>query len=181
MGVTVSSSHVVFAAPSSSEGGLLTLFPCSSMKVPLTGDSSPQTAPAWVPSTGFISSGTGCSSVGPPQGHKPCQQTCSGMGSSLHGSTDPGRSLLQRRAPHRVTSSFRHPPVLVWGPFHGLQVGLCSTVDPHELQGNNLPYHGLHHKLQEKALTFWAPPPPSFFTDLGVCRVLSLTSSHSSL
>jgi len=31
------------------------------------------------------------------------------------------------------------------------------------------------------ALTFRAPPPSSFFTDLGVCRVVSLTSSHSSL
>jgi len=26
-----------------------------------------------------------------------------------------------------------------------------------------------------------APPPPSFFTDLGVCRVVSFTSSHFSL
>jgi len=32
MGVTVSSSHVVSAAPSSTGGGLLTLFPCSSMR-----------------------------------------------------------------------------------------------------------------------------------------------------
>ena len=32
-------------APSSSGGGLLTLCPCSSMKVPLMGDSSPQTSP----------------------------------------------------------------------------------------------------------------------------------------
>jgi len=31
MGVVVSSSHVVFAAPSTSGGGLLTLFPCSSI------------------------------------------------------------------------------------------------------------------------------------------------------
>ena len=30
------------------------------------------------------------------------------------------------------------------------------------------------------APTFQAPPAPSFFTDLGVCRVVSLTSSHSS-
>jgi len=33
--------------------------------------------------------------MGPPWDHKPCQQTCSGMGSSLHGSAGPGRSLLQ--------------------------------------------------------------------------------------
>jgi len=29
------------------------------------------------------------------------------------------------------------------------------------------------------ALTFWAPPPPFFFTDLGVCKVVSFTLSHS--
>jgi len=46
---------------------------------------------------GCSPSGTGCSSVGPPRGHKPCQQTCSDVGSSLHGSTGPGRSLLQLR------------------------------------------------------------------------------------
>jgi len=54
------------------------------------------------------------------------------------------------QAPHRVTASFRHPPALVWGPFHGLQVGICSTVDLHGLQGDNLPHHGLHHELQGK-------------------------------
>jgi len=37
--------------------------------------------------------------VGSPWGHKPCQQTCSGMGSSLHGSAGPGRSLLQHGLP----------------------------------------------------------------------------------
>jgi len=77
MGAAVSSSHVVSAAPSSSAGGLLTLCPCSSVKIPLGGGSS---------------SGTGCSSVGPPRGHKPFQQTCF---SSVHGSAGPGRGLLQ--------------------------------------------------------------------------------------
>ena len=42
---------------------------------------------------------TDCSSVGAPQGHKPCQQTCSGVDSSLHGSAGPGRSPLQHRLP----------------------------------------------------------------------------------
>jgi len=40
MGVVVSSSHVVSAAPYPSGGGLLILFPCSSVKDPLMGDSS---------------------------------------------------------------------------------------------------------------------------------------------
>jgi len=79
-----------------------------------TGDSSPQISPAWVLPVscssswtatlwvlpaGCSSSGTDCSSVGPLHGHKSCQQTCSGMGSSLHGSTGPGRSLLQHGLP----------------------------------------------------------------------------------
>jgi len=56
------------------------------------------------------------------------------------------------RAPHGVTASFRHPPALVWGPFHRLQVDICSSVELHGLQEDNLPHHGLHHKLQGKAL-----------------------------
>jgi len=60
------------------------------------GCSSSRTAPVWVPSTGCSPSGTGCSSMGPPWHHKPCQQTFSSRGSSLHGSAGPGRSLLQR-------------------------------------------------------------------------------------
>ena len=199
MGFVVSSAYVVSACPSSSQGGLLTLCPCSSVEVPLMGDSSPQTsptwvlpmgcsssrtAPAWVPSTECSTSGTGCSSVGPPWGHKPCQQTCSGVVSSLHGSTAPGRSLLQRGAPHGVTASFRHPPALTWGPFHRLQVEICSTMDLYGLQGHSLPYCGLHHRLQGRNLCScaWSTAFPSF-TDLGVCRlvfshIVTLLSLH---
>jgi len=56
------------------------------------------------------------------------------------------------QAPHGVTTSFRHPPALAWGPFHRLQVDICSTVDLHGLQGDSLPHHGLHHELQGKTL-----------------------------
>jgi len=120
--------------------------------------------------------------VGPPRGHKPCQQTCSGMGTSLHGSAGPARNLLQHRAPHGVTASFRHPPALAWGPFHGLQVEISFIVDLHGLQEDSLPHHGLHHGLQGKNLCSgaWSTSSSSFFTDLGVCRVVSLASSHSS-
>jgi len=60
------------------------------------GCSSSGTAPVWVlPRGAVLQEGTGCSSVGPPWGHKPCQQTCSSVGSSLHGATGPARSLLQ--------------------------------------------------------------------------------------
>jgi len=85
-------------------------------------------------------------------------------------------------APHRVTASFGHPPAPAWGPFHGLQVEICSTVAFHGLQGDSLPHRGLHHELQGK--TLWSGISsntcPSFFTDLGVCRVVSLSLSNSS-
>ncbi|KAK4827417.1 hypothetical protein QYF61_017847 [Mycteria americana] len=143
-------------------------------------------APAWVPhgrqsSTNFSSvrpshrlqffmncssvgcspSGTDCSSVGPPQGHKPCQQTCSSVGSSL----SMGHRSCQEPAPawasHGVTASFGCIHLLRYGvlnglqvdicstmDLHGLEVDICSTMDLHGLQGDSLPHHGLHHGLQ---------------------------------
>jgi len=104
------------------------------------------------------------------------------MGSSLHGSTGPGRSLLQRRLPMGSQPS---PGIhlLRRGFLHRLQVDICSTMDLHGLQRDSLPHHGLHHELQGKDLCFSisSTSSPSFFTDLAVCRVASFTSSHSSL
>jgi len=128
MGVTVSSSHI--ASLSSSGEELLTLFPCSSVtflrretvlhkllqhesfpraaalhELPQSGSLpraavlQEQAAPAWVPH----------------RGHKPCQQTCAGMGSTLYGSTGPGRSLLQHRL---LTGS--QPPL-------GIHLLLCGV------------------------------------------------------
>jgi len=123
---------------------LLTLCPCSS-----TG------------SLPWRQSSVNCSSVGPPQGHKPCQQTCSSVGSSLHGSTGSGRSLLQHGAPHRVTASFRQPSALAWGPFHGPQVEICSTVDLHELQGTACLIMGCPRGCRGMYVSVpGAPPPP---------------------
>jgi len=98
----------------------------------------------------------------------------------LHGSADSWQEPAPAWAPHRVTASFKHPPAPVWDPFHRLRVDIYSTVDLHGLQGDSVPRHGLHHKLQGTTLCS-GTSSPSFFTDLGVCRVLSLTSSHSSL
>ena len=91
MGVAFSSSHIVSATPSSSH-------------------SSP--APVWGPSHERLSS-TNCSSMGPPRGHKSCQQTCSSVGSSLHRSC---QEPAPAWAPDGVTVSFGHPPALAWGP-----------------------------------------------------------------
>jgi len=54
---------------------------------------------------------------------------------------------------------------------------------PLRTAGGHLPHHGLHHELQGKALCsdILGTSSPLFFTDLGVCRIVSLTSSQSSL
>ncbi|KAK4820738.1 hypothetical protein QYF61_004419 [Mycteria americana] len=119
--------------------------------------------------------------VGPPRSHKSCQQTCSSVGSSLHGATGPARSLLQHGLP---TGS--QPPsgihLLQHGVLHGMQVDICSTMDLHGLQGDSLPHHGLHQGLQGNLCSgAWSTLSPSFFADLGVYRVVSLTYPQSSL
>lgn len=70
------------------------------LRVHLQHDSSSQssrTVPVRDSSTGCSSSRAGYSSMGPSWHHKPCQQTCSNVASSLHGVADPARSrsLLQ--------------------------------------------------------------------------------------
>ena len=197
MGVTVSSSHVVSAALSSSGVRFLTLFPCSSVRSlsrktvlhkllqreSFPGCSSSWTVPACVLPMGCSPSGTGCSSMGPPQGHKPWQQTCSGMGFSFHGSTGPGRILLQHGLP---TGS--QPP----SGIHLLWCGVPSTgykwisAPPWTSMGCRgttcfTMVFMKNCKGRLSALTSRAPLPPSFFIDLGVCKVVSLTQSHSSL
>jgi len=147
-------------------------FPLLQHGVLPTGDSSPQTPPTWVLPTGCSPSGTGCSSVGPPWGHKPCQQTCSSASSSLQGSAGPARSLLQHGLP--TGSQLSSGIHLLW---HGLQVEICSTVDLHGLQGDNLPHHGLLHGLLRNLCSgAWSTSSSSSFsfTDLYVCRAVSL-------
>jgi len=197
VGVAFSLSHVVSAAPSSSGGGLLTLCPCSSVrslswetvlhkllqresfpqaaalhKLPQRGSFprgavlQEQAAPAWVP--------TGSQAL-------PANLLWRGLLSPrvCRSWQEPAPEW----AAHRVTASFRHKCALAWGPFHGLQLDICSTVDLHGVQGDSLPHHGLLHELQGKTLCSgaWSTSSPSFSTDLGVCRAVSLTSSHFSL
>jgi len=120
-------------------------------------------APTWGPSHGRQAS-TNCSSVspsrgvqlfmncpsmGPPWGHKPCQQTCSSVGSPLHRSTAPAGSQLQcGRSMGSQPPSGIH---LLWhGVLPGLQVDICSTIDLHGLQGHSLPHHDLHLNAARK-------------------------------
>jgi len=115
------------------------------------------------------------------------------------GSQVPPENLLQRgllspwaqrscqepapaRAPHEITVSFRHIHLLQHGVVHGLQVDICSTVDLHGCRGTaclTMVFSAGCRGIS--GLAPGAPPPPSFFSDLGVCRVPSLTCSHSSL
>ena len=111
----------------------------------------------------------------------PCQQIFSSVGSSRRGSTGPARSLLQ----HRLSIGSQPPSgihLIQCGEHRGLQVAICSTVDLHGLQGHSLPHHGLLHELQGNLCSSaWSTSSSSFFTDLGVCRVVSLTYSQSSI
>jgi len=123
--------------------------------VPPTGNSPPQTPPMWVLSTG-------CSPPRTAPEWVPCgvqlfrnrllQSGCPTGSQALSanllrcGLLSPwGHRSWQEPAPvqglHGVTASFGHPPALTWGPFHGLQVEICSAVDLHGLQGDNL-----HHQ-----------------------------------
>jgi len=69
-----------------------------------------------------------------------------------------------------------------WGPFHRLQVGICSIMEVHGLQVHSVPHQGLLHGLQGNVCSSArSTSSPSFYTDLGVCRVVSLSLSHSSL
>lgn len=104
MEAAVSSSHLISVAPCSSlpllhfgatpTGNNPPLI--SPVWVFLMGSSSSPTTPAWVPFTGFSLSGTGCSIVDPPQGHKSWQQICSSVGFALRRSCQepaPGSQL----------------------------------------------------------------------------------------
>jgi len=162
----VSSSHIISAAPSSSGGRLLILFPCSNMRSVsqetvlhkiLQRESFPQTAvlhelpqhesSPWgavlqeQPAPAWVSMGS--------QALPADLLWCGLLSPRVHRSW---QEPAPARAPHGVTASFRRLPAPVWGPFHGLQMDICSTMDLRGLQGDSVPHHGLQHKLQGKTL-----------------------------
>jgi len=176
MGVEVNSSHAVSAAPSSS-GEDSSHSALLQHEVPVTGDSSPQTAPAWVVPTGCSPSGTGCSSVGP------------------HGVKSPASKPALAWAPLSMGPQVQPGACSSTGSPRGHsfpQASTCSGVGslPRAAGG-----YLLHHGPPWLQASPWsaaraAGDPllqclehlfPPFCTDLGVCRVVSLTYSHSSL
>jgi len=69
-------------------------------------------------------------------------------------------------------------PLLRRGVLPGLQVGLCSPVGLHGLQGHSLSHHGLLHRLQGNLCSgTWSTSCLSLCTDSGVSAGLVL--SHS--
>jgi len=138
MGVMVSSSHAVSAAPSSSGGGLLTLCLCCSMG-PLPWE------------TVF---------------HELFQRGSFPRAAALHellrcGSL-PWSAVLQEQAAPAWFPLASQPPLGI----HGLQVEICSAVDLHELQGHSLPH--LVFSMGCRGISAPAcgahPPPPSSLT-----------------
>jgi len=80
------------------------------------------------------------------------------------------------QALHNVTISFGHIHLILCAVIHTLQVDICSTVNLHGLKGHSLTHHGLHHGLQGNVCSgVSSTSSPSSFTDLGVCRAVSLT------
>jgi len=192
MGVVVSSSHIVSATRSSSAGGLLTLFLCFIMGslpretvlhkllqyesflwdvvlhrllqqefFPRAAVLQEQMAPLRVPH-GVTSTDSKHASAWAP------------LSPQVYRSR---RSLIQCR----LSTGSQPPsgiPLLQHEVLHRLQVEICSTVDFCRLQGDNLPHHGLLHRLQGNRCSSGSS---SFLTDLGVCRVVSLTYSHCSI
>lgn len=106
--------------------------------------------------------------------------SCVVMGSSLHGSAGPARSLLHcRLSVGSQPPSGTHLPRQ--GLLRGLQVGIYSTVDLYEMRGFNLP----HRDLPTRGISILAPgasssSSPSFRTDPGACRTIYFTYSHPS-
>jgi len=101
---------------------------------------------------------------------------------SFHEPKGPARSLLQRG----LSTGSQLPLgicLLRYGVLHRLQVDICSTMDLHGLQGDTCltMVFITRSKGRLSAPTSRAHSSPSFSTDLGVCRVVSFTSSHSSL
>lgn len=57
----------------------------------------------------------------------------------------------------------------------GCGVGICPSVAFHRLQGHNLLHHVLLRGLQGNLCSGTWNTASSFFTDLGICRAVSLT------
>jgi len=113
----------------------------------------------------------------------PAKKTCSGVGSSLHGAAGPGRSLLQCGLPVGTQLPSGNNLLLHGVTSVGYRLISAPPYTSMGCRGTTCLMMVFHHKLQGKNLCsgILSTSFPSFFTDLGVCRVISFTSSHSCL
>lgn len=106
--------------------------------------------------------------------------------SVLHELLQCGWGILLQEETVPVWCPYKVTGASTWGlhglqPLSGLIYLLCHGV-LHGLQGDNLHHYGLHHGLQGNLCSrAWTTSSPSFFTDLGVCKVVCLTCILTSL
>lgn len=106
-----------------------------------------------------------------------CSVGLSSRGAVLQGQVSP--AWEQGPSLHGAPTGSQPPPgihQLQHGLLHGLQVDLCIPHGSPGAAGAGLSHHGLQGNLG-----IWNISCPSSFTDLGVHRVVLLTSSHSAL
>jgi len=97
------------------------------------------------------------------------------------GSAAPGRSLLQCRLSIGLQLPSGIPLLRRGVPSTGCRWRSATPWTSMDCR-DSLPHHGLLHGLQGNLCSgTWSTSCPSFCTDLGVCRAISLTSSHSYL
>jgi len=171
MGVAVSSSHIVSANPSSSEGGLITLCPCSRVRsLPWDTVLCELLQQKSFPRAIALHKLLHCGSL--PRGA--VLQEHAAPAWVPHEVTSPASKpapawapphwSCQKPAPawasHGVTTSFGHPPAPAWGPPQAAG-GYLLNRGPPWASGNSLPHHGLLHGCRGiSAPALGTPPPP---------------------
>lgn len=153
--------------------------------IPATGDNSQLTSPEAVFPTGYSSSLTVPLWVpflwhpvlqdqptqhwGPNSVTSPARTSVSAWLPPFISAQDPARNLLQHGFPKGSQPFFRYTSVLAW----------VSTIDLHRLHGDSFthrsPHNRLHGNLSSRTCS---TSSASFFTDLAVSGVASLTYSH---
>jgi len=164
--------------------------PLLQMKTFLLGDSSPQISPKWVLPRGWSSSQTAPAWV-LPRGVQSFRNQLLQHGSHRGSQALSANLLWQGLLSPGVCRSWQEPAPARGSPrghsllqastYCGMGSLPCAAglyllyCGPPWLQGDNLRYHGLHHDLEGKTLCseILSTYSPSFFTDLGVCRVVS--------
>lgn len=112
----------------------------------------------------------------PPECHKPCEETCSSMGSF-----STGHQVLLGACSTESQPPLRH--LLLWCGFlpwaAGRSLHLCEWAIHQWAAGAQQHHHGLHGMQGNLSCGAWSTSSFSFFSDLGVCRVDSFTFSRS--